>query len=121
MAIELGMDLTKEKRKEFFNSVSWTKRVRKLSNTMISSNNKGENVMTYSLIRQFNVGDWELLFISIFKDFKGKFNTYWIGPYEIKSIFNNGSVKIHTIDDENVSFLVNGHKIKLYKNPKSKG
>jgi hypothetical protein len=51
---------------------------------------------------------------------KGKFNTCCLGPYGIEAIFDNGSVKIQTIDDEKVSFLV-GHRLKLYKNPKSKG
>jgi hypothetical protein len=71
--------------------------------------------------KQFKVGDWALLFNSRFKDFKGKFNTRWLGPYEIEAIFDNGSIKIQTIDDEKVSFLVNGHRLKLYQKPKSKG
>jgi hypothetical protein len=29
-------------------------------------------------------------------------------------MFDNGAVKIKTIDDEHVSFVVNGHRLKLY-------
>ena len=32
----------------------------------------------------------------------------------------NGVVKIKTIDDHNVSFLVNGHRLKLYTKPMSR-
>ena len=31
----------------------------------------------------------------------------------------NGAIKIKTIDDQNVSFLVNGHRLKLYTKPMS--
>ena len=34
--------------------------------------------------RKFQAGDWELLFDSKFKDFQGKFQTHWLGPYEIE-------------------------------------
>jgi hypothetical protein len=53
------------------------------------------------------VGDWALLFDSKFKNFKAKFTTHWLGPYEIVEVYDNGSVKIQTIDDEANSFTVN--------------
>ena len=37
--------------------------------------------------KEFQVGDWALLFDSKFKDFKVKFTTHWIGPYEIQEVF----------------------------------
>lgn len=43
--------------------------------------------------KTFNKGDWALLFDSKFKDFKAKFTTHWLEPYEIKQIFDNGTVK----------------------------
>ena len=43
-----------------------------------------------------------------------------MGPYEIVTIFYNGSVKIRTIDDEQVTFVVNGHRLKVYHKPLSK-
>ena len=68
----------------------------------------------------FQEGDWDLLFDSWFKDFKGKLTTWWLGPYEVELISDNGSVKIHTIDDHKISFLVNGHRLRLYQKPMSK-
>ena len=41
-------------------------------------------------------------------------------PYEVETIFNNGVVRIKTIDDQHVSFIVNGHKLRLYHKPTSK-
>ena len=61
------------------------------------------------------------MFDSRFKDFKGKLTTRWLGPYEVEQVFDNGSVRIPTIDDEKVSFLVNGHRLRLYQKPMSKG
>jgi hypothetical protein len=59
--------------------------------------------------KQFKVSDWALLFCSKFKDFKGKFSTHWLGPYEIEIFFDNGSMKFETIDDEGISLVANGH------------
>jgi len=58
-----------------------------------------------------------LLFDSKFKYFQGNFQTHWLGPYEIETIFDNGAVKIKTIDEEKVTFLVNGHRIRIYHIP----
>ena len=68
----------------------------------------------------FQEGDWPLFFDSRFKNFKGKITTKWTGPYEIITIFYNGYVKISTIDDEQVTFVVNGHRLKVYHNPITK-
>ena len=68
----------------------------------------------------FHIGDWALLFDSKFKDFKAKFTTHWLGPYEIAEVYDNGSVKLQTIDDEAHAFVVNGHRLKLYTNPINK-
>jgi hypothetical protein len=70
--------------------------------------------------KQFKLGDWALLFYSKFKNFKGNISTHWLGPYEIEMVFENGSVQIKTIDEDQVSFLVNGHRLRLYHKPMSK-
>ena len=67
--------------------------------------------------KKFQVGDWVLLFDSKFKDFKGKFTTHWLRPYEIQEVFDNGYVRIKTIDEEEASFLVNGHRLKVFNKP----
>ena len=43
-----------------------------------------------------------------------------MGPYEIMTIFYNGFVKIRTIDEEQATFVVNGHWLKVYHKPISK-
>ena len=70
--------------------------------------------------KQFQEGDWDLLFNSPFKDFKGKLTNQGLGPYEVKHVFDNGSIRIHTIDDHKIYFLVNEHKLRLYQKPMSK-
>ena len=61
-----------------------------------------------------------LLFDSKFKDFKGKFQTHWLGPYEIDKVFSNGAVRIKTIDEFQTHLIVNGHELKIYHKPLSK-
>jgi hypothetical protein len=75
-----------------------------------------------SLLRtkHFQPDDWALLFDSRFKTFKGKLTTQWLGPYEVVTMYDNGAVKIKRIDDGQVSFVVNGHGIKLYHIPTSR-
>jgi hypothetical protein len=70
--------------------------------------------------KQFKEGDWALLFDSKFRDHKAKFTTHWMGPYQIVQVYDNGSVKLTTIDGEGHSFIVNGHRLKLYTKPISK-
>ena len=70
--------------------------------------------------KKFHQGDWDLLFDSQFKNFKGNLTTRSMGPYEIETLFENGVVKIKTIDDQKASFIVNGHKLCLYHKPTSK-
>jgi len=70
--------------------------------------------------KKFQKGDWALLFDSKFKDFKGKFQTHWLGPYEIDEVFNNGAVRVKTIDELQTPLIVNGHRLKVYQKPLSK-
>jgi len=70
--------------------------------------------------KQFKEGDWALLFDSKFRDHKAKFTTHWMGPYQIIQAYDNGVVKLKTIDGESHSFTVNGHRLKLYTKPISK-
>ena len=43
-----------------------------------------------------------------------------MGPYEIEAIFENGAMKIKTIDDQPTSFTINGHWLRLYHKPTSR-
>lgn len=42
--------------------------------------------------KEFQKGDWALLYDSRFKYFKGKLCTRWLGPYQVDTIFDNGTV-----------------------------
>ena len=68
----------------------------------------------------FQSGDWELLYDSCFNDFKGKLCTCWMGPYAVDTIFDNGTIRLVTIDDTRTSFIVNGHRLRLYHQLASK-
>ena len=70
--------------------------------------------------KKFNAGYWALLFNSRFKKIKAKLTTRWLGPYEVVTTFDNGSIKIKTIDGSEVSFIVNGHRLRLYHQPTSR-
>jgi hypothetical protein len=43
--------------------------------------------------KHFQPGDWALLFDSLFKTFKGKLTTRWLGPYEVDTVYDNGASK----------------------------
>ena len=43
-----------------------------------------------------------------------------MGLYEVVTDFDNGSIKIKTIDGSKISFVVNGHRLRLYHQPTSK-
>jgi hypothetical protein len=43
-----------------------------------------------------------------------------LGPYEVDTIYNNGSVKINNIDENQTSFVINGHRLTVYNKPISK-
>lgn len=120
MVVELRMDLTKAQKERFFqlNELDVMCQGAFQHTNFIQQQRKKWH---YRFIKkkQFKVDDWALLFDSRFKDFKGKFNTRQLGPYEIEFFFYSGSIKIQTIDDEKVSCLVNGNRLNLYQKPKS--
>ena len=68
----------------------------------------------------FQEADWALLYESQYKGFTCKLMTRWLGPYVIEKCCDNGVVQIRTIDAEGIPFLVNGYRLKVYKNPLSK-
>ena len=43
-----------------------------------------------------------------------------MGPYEVVTDFDDRSVEIKTIDGSQVSFVVNGHRLRIYHQPMSK-
>jgi hypothetical protein len=47
-------------------------------------------------------------------------HTRWLGPYEVDTIFSNGTARLITIDGSNTQLLANGHHLHLYQRPLSK-
>jgi hypothetical protein len=47
-------------------------------------------------------------------------HTRWLGPYEVDTIFPNGTVRLITIDGSNTQLYANGHCLGLYQHPLSK-
>jgi hypothetical protein len=47
-------------------------------------------------------------------------STRRMGPYEVDTIYDNGAVRINTIDENQTSLVVNGHQLKVYHKPLSK-
>jgi len=70
--------------------------------------------------KQFQKGNWALLYDSRFENFQGKLRTRWLGPYEVDVVFPNGTVRLLTIDDSRTPLLVNGYRLRLYQQPVSK-
>jgi hypothetical protein len=70
--------------------------------------------------KQFQKGNWALLYDSWFREFQGKLRTRWLGPYKVDIVFPNGTVRLLTIDDSKTPLLVNGHWLLLYQHPISK-
>ena len=65
--------------------------------------------------KQFQKGNWALLYDSWFENFQGKLCTRWLVPYKINIVFPNGTIRLLTIDDSRTPLLVNGHQIRLYQ------
>jgi hypothetical protein len=65
-------------------------------------------------------GDWALLYDNKFKNFKGKLTTRWMGPYKIDTVYDNVSIRIKTIDEQQTLVLVNSHRLRIYNKPLSK-
>jgi hypothetical protein len=59
----------------------------------------------------FQKHDWTLLYDSRCKDFKGKLHTILLGPYQVETIFDNGTVELKTIDGEATIVFANGHHL----------
>ena len=121
MEIQLGLDLT-EAQKHILEQINELDEMRQdaVQKTNIVQQQRTRWHDKYIKEKKFKEGDWALLFDSKFKYFQGKFQKHWLGPYEIVKFFDNGAIKIGTIDDEEVTFLVNGHRLKLYHKPLSR-
>ena len=122
IAVEIGMNLS-EAHQQRLNQINGLDEMRQdaLQHIDMVQHQRARWHDKFIRKKQFQEGDWALLFDSQFNDFRGKLTTRWLGPYEVEQVFDNSSVRIRTIDHEKVSFLVNGHRLRLYQKPMSKG
>ena len=63
--------------------------------------------------REFDVGDYILLFNSRLRFFVGKLLSKWEGPYVIEEVYRSGAIKINNFEGTNRK-VVNGQRIKHY-------
>jgi hypothetical protein len=112
------LNLDKDKKKQAL-QLNELDEIRKdaIQRTILVQNQRSKWHDKFIKKKKFQPGDWALLFDSQFKTFKGEITTHWLGPYEVDTIYDNGVVKIKTIDDGQVSFVVNGHRLKFYYKP----
>ncbi|XP_049347845.1 uncharacterized protein LOC125812383 [Solanum verrucosum] len=62
--------------------------------------------------REFNVGDWVLLYNSRLRLFPGKLKSKWSGPFRVTRVFTNGAIEVEV--KEGPPFKVNRQSLKLY-------
>eukprot|EP00253_Pinus_taeda_P015124 PITA_15124 len=121
MEIQLGLDLlqAQKHRLEQLNELDEI-RQEAVQRTSIFQQQRAKWHDKYIKDKRFQVGYCALLFDSKFKYFQRKFQTHWLGPYEIEKVFSNGAVRIRIIDESKTPLLVNGHRLKIYQKPISK-
>ena len=121
MAVQLGMSLS-EAQKHRMDQLNELDEIRQdaILRTDLVQHQRTKWHDRFIKEKKFQKRDWALLFDSKFKDFKGKFQTHWLGPYEIDEVFSNGAVRIKTIDEFQTPLIVNGHRLKIYHKPLSK-
>ncbi|GJY59815.1 hypothetical protein Tco_0459707 [Tanacetum coccineum] len=69
-------------------------------------------VMPANVLKEFKAGDKVLLFNSKYKFKALKLKSKWYGPFMVKHGFPSGYVELY--DKHGGSFIVNGHRVKLY-------
>ena len=66
-------------------------------------------------VKELKVGQKVLLFQSLLNLMPGKLKSMWIGPYTIVGLRANGAVEIQGVNPNSVHFLVNGHRVKIFR------
>ncbi|XP_042028017.1 uncharacterized protein LOC121775106 [Salvia splendens] len=66
-------------------------------------------------VKELKVGQNVLLFQSKLKLMPGKLKSKWIGPFTIVGLRANGAVEIQGSAPNSIPFLVNGHRVKVFR------
>jgi hypothetical protein len=100
-AIQVGMNLYEAQQQKLLklNELNET-RQETLQRTTLIQEQRTKWHDKYLKKKKFQQGYWALLYDSRFKNFKGKLTTRWMGPYKIDTIYDNGSIRIKTIDEQ---------------------
>ena len=53
----------------------------------------------YIKMKDIKEEEWDLLYDSIIKEFKEKLRTRLLGSYQVEKLYDNGSMRIRTIDE----------------------
>jgi hypothetical protein len=65
----------------------------------------------------FNIGDKVLMYrMQLEKQYSGKFEQKWKGPYYVHATFGNGAYKLRTMDGKVLKTSIHGNQLKLYFN-----
>ena len=106
MAMQLGLNLD-EVQKQRLMQLNELDEVRQdaFQHTILVQNQRSKGHDKFIKKNSFEPGDWAFLFDSRFKNFKGKLTTRWLGPYEVSTLYDNGSVNIRAIDESDLSLL----------------
>ena len=56
-----------------------------------------------------------LLYERKFMKFSGKFKTHWKGPYLVQKVTDGGAVQLAKLNGETLPSMVNGSRLKLYR------
>eukprot|EP00253_Pinus_taeda_P031861 PITA_31861 len=85
MAVQLGLDLSEAQkhRLEQLNEIDEIGQDA-VQRTILVQQQRAKWHDKYIKENNFQARDWALFFDSKFKDFQGKFQTHWLGPYEIE-------------------------------------
>lgn len=115
---EVGLDLTKAQtnRLQQINELDEI-RLSALQRTALIQQQRAKWHDALIKNRVFHEGDWALLYDSRFRDFPGKLQTRWLGPYEIQKVHDNGTLTLITIDGSGYTFKANDHQVHLYRKP----
>ena len=65
--------------------------------------------------KEIKEGDLVLMYDSKFARFPGKFCMHWLGPYQVKHITEGGAGSLAKLDGTMMPTMVNGSKMKLYR------
>ncbi|XP_042056313.1 uncharacterized protein LOC121800887 [Salvia splendens] len=72
-------------------------------------------------VKELQAGQKVLLFQSRLKLVPGKLKSKWIGPYTIVGLQANGAVEIQGSASNSIPFLVNGHRVKVFRDNDENG